>query len=62
MVDRYYVRVDMASGIVNDANAWGEEHGNPRYILKLIQRLVTVSLRTVDIVESLPPLNIPESE
>lgn len=59
VVDRYYVRVDKASGIVNDANAWGEEHGNPRYILELIQRLVTVSLRTVDIVESLPPLNIP---
>jgi len=60
VVDRYYVRVDKASGIVNDANAWGEEHGNPRYILELIQRLVTVSLRTVDIVEALPPLNIPK--
>jgi predicted helicase len=55
------VRVDMASGIVNDANAWGEEHGNPRYILELIQRLVTVSLRTVDIVQSLPALNVPTS-
>jgi predicted helicase len=62
VVDRYYVRIDKASGIVNDANAWGEEHGNPRYILELVQRLVTVSLRTVDIVESLPPLNIPEGE
>lgn len=59
IVDRYYVRTDKASGIVNDANAWGDEHGNPRYILELIQRIVTVSLRTVDIVESLPPLNIP---
>jgi predicted helicase len=62
VVDRYYVRVDKSSGIVNDANAWGEEHGNPRYILELIQRLVTVSLRTVDIVESLPRLNIPAAE
>lgn len=62
VIDRYYVRVDKASGIVNDANAWGEEHGNPRYILELIQRLVNVSLRTVDIVESLPPLNIPAAE
>ncbi len=62
VVDRYYVRVDKASGIVNDANAWGEEHSNPRYILELIQRLVTVSLRTVDIVEGLPPLNIPGAE
>lgn len=62
IVDRYYVRTDKASGIVNDANAWGEEHGNPRYILELIQRIVTVSLRTVEIVESLPPLNIPSQE
>jgi predicted helicase len=58
VVDRYYVRTDKASGIVNDANAWGEEQGNPRYILELIQRLVTVSTRTVEIVEGLPPLGI----
>nr|WP_246287103.1 type ISP restriction/modification enzyme [Schumannella luteola] len=60
ILERYRVKTDKASGIVNDANKWGEEHGNPRYILELIQRIVTVSLRTVDLVDSLPPLNIPD--
>ena len=62
IIDRYYVRVDKASGIVNDANMWGIEHGEPDYILNLIQRIVTVSIRTVEIVQSLPPLRIREEQ
>lgn len=58
IIDRYYVRTDKKSGIVNDANKWGEEHGNPRYILDLIQSIITVSVKTVEIVNSLPPLRI----
>lgn len=58
IIDRYYVRTDKKSGIVNDANKWGEEHGNPRYILDLIQSIITVSVRTVEIVNNLPPLRI----
>jgi hypothetical protein len=42
--------------------ACGIHADRPRYILELIQRLVTVSLRTVEIVGSLPPLNIPAAE
>ena len=53
-MDRYQVKVDKASGIENDPNQWGEEHGNPRYILDLLLRVITVSLRTLDIVEGLP--------
>ena len=54
IIDRYRVKTDSASGIVNDANAWGLEHDNPRYILDLILSSITVSLRTLDIVENLP--------
>ena len=54
IVDRYRVTVDKASGIENDPNKWGEEHGNPRYILDLLLSVITVSLRTLDIVDSLP--------
>ncbi|MBR2732996.1 MAG: DEAD/DEAH box helicase, partial [Selenomonadaceae bacterium] len=54
IIDRYRVKTDKASGIVNDANAWGIEHGNPRYILNLILSSITVSLRTLDIVDNLP--------
>lgn len=38
------VRPDRASGIVNDPNDWCTEVGDPRYILDLAKRVVTVSL------------------
>ncbi|WP_307812220.1 DEAD/DEAH box helicase [Lacisediminihabitans changchengi] len=58
ILERYQVKTDKPSGIVNDPNAWGEEHGNPRYILDLLKSIVTVSVETVRIVKSLPPLDI----
>ena len=60
ILERYQVKTDKASGIVNDPNAWGEEHGNPNYILDLLKSIVTVSVETVQIVKSLPPLRIAE--
>ncbi|MDG1267585.1 MAG: hypothetical protein P8O03_14815, partial [Ilumatobacter sp.] len=60
IIDRWYVKTDKASGIVNDVNQWGLEQGNPRYIIDLIKRFVTVSLRTVEIVDSLPKLRFDE--
>jgi len=56
IIDRYQVKTDKASGIVNDPNDWSREVGDPRYILDLFARIVTVSLRTMQIVDSLPPL------
>lgn len=60
IIERYQVKTDKASGIVNDPNDWAEEQGNPRYILDLLARIVTVSVETVKIVKSLPPLDIIE--
>jgi predicted helicase len=60
IIDRYYVKTDPASGIVNDPNAWALEHDQPRYIVDLIKRVVTVSLRTVEIVGQLPSLTFGE--
>ncbi len=37
VLERYQVKTDKASGIVNDPNDWGAEHGNPAYIVELIQ-------------------------
>lgn len=51
------MKTDKASGIVNDVNQWGLERGEPRYIIDLIKRVVTVSVRTVEIVNSLPTLD-----
>ena len=60
LIDRYQVKTDRASGLVNDPNDWAEEQGNPNYILDLLARIVTVSVETVKIVKSLPPLDIIE--
>lgn len=52
------VRTDTASGIVKDANAFAiETMGDPTYPLKLFQRVITVSLQTMNIVASLPKFN-----
>jgi predicted helicase len=56
VMDRYQVKIDKASGIVNDPNDWSREVGDPRYILDLLCRVVTVSVETVRIVNSLPAL------
>ncbi|MBD1213193.1 MAG: DEAD/DEAH box helicase [Dolichospermum circinale Clear-D4] len=54
IMERYKVTKDKDSGIINDPNHWSE---NPRYIVDLVKRIVRVSLETVRIVKSLPPLN-----
>lgn len=54
LVDRYQVKTDKASGIVNDPNDYSDD---PTYISGLIPRLVTVSMDTLYIVNGLPPLN-----
>ncbi len=58
IIDRYWVKTDKASGIVNDPNDWSREVGDPRYIVDLLARIVTVSLETVRVVDSLPPLGV----
>ena len=62
IIDRYQVKTDKASGIVNDPNDWSREVGDPRYILDLLARIVTVSLETMQIVDNLPPLAIRENQ
>lgn len=56
IVERYQIKTDKASGIVNDPNDWSREHEQPRYIIDLIGRIVTVSVRTMQIVDGLPSL------
>ncbi len=54
VMERYQVKTDKASGIVNDPNDWSDEIGDPRYIVDLVKRIVTVSVETMKIVKSLP--------
>ena len=52
VIDQYRVKIDKRSGIVNDPNRADQ----PRYIVDLIGRVISVSLQTVEIVEALPDL------
>ncbi len=52
VVDQYRVKIDRRSGIISDPNRESE----PQYIVDLIARVITVSLKTVEIVNGLPPL------
>ena len=62
IIDRYQVKTDKASGIVNDPNDWSRAIEDPRYIIDLLARIVTVSLETMKIVDSLPTLDIREGQ
>ena len=53
IIDRYQVKTDKASGIVNDPNDWADEVGNPRYIVDLISKVTRVAVETVRIVDGL---------
>ena len=57
VMERYAVTVNRDSQIRNDPNDWCREHGQPRYILDLIGRIVNVSIQTLDLMASLPPLS-----
>jgi predicted helicase len=57
VMERQAVSEHKDSGIVNDANLWATETMNdPAYPLKLFQRVITVSLKTLEIVKALPRL------
>jgi predicted helicase len=56
LIDRYQVKTDKASGIVNDPNDWCDEHDDPTYIVELIKKVTTVSVRTVELVGRLSGL------
>ena len=54
VIDQYRVKTDKRSGIVNDPN----RPDDPQYIVKLLGKVITVSLETVDIIDNLPELEI----
>jgi predicted helicase len=59
VMERQSVSTHKESGIVNDANLWARETvQNPAYPLELFQRVITVSLETMKIVNNLPALDI----
>ena len=55
VINQYCVKTDKRSGIVNDPN----RPDDPEYIVRLIGKVIAVSLETVKIVEGLPDLGAP---
>ena len=54
IVDRYQITTDKDSGIVNDPN----EYAGSTYILKLVLSVITVSMKTMEIVKNLPSIGL----
>lgn len=55
IMERYQYKQDTDTLIINDPNKWDED--NPRYILDLILSIITVSVKTVEIIERFPEHN-----
>ncbi|MDY6811794.1 MAG: type ISP restriction/modification enzyme, partial [Actinomycetota bacterium] len=53
IIDRYQVKTDKASGIVNDPNLWCDEQDDPTYIIDVIKKVTTISIETMRIVGEL---------
>lgn len=58
IIDRYQVRTDTASQITNDPNDWAEGVDDPRYIVDLVGRVVSLSIKTLELVDALPEFDL----
>lgn len=54
IMERYTITVDKDSQIENNPNLWCEENKNPRYILDLLLSVISLSVRTNELVKKLP--------
>ena len=57
IMERYQITIDPNSKIENNPNLWGRESGDKKYIFNLLLKLITLSLETLDIMDSLPNIS-----
>lgn len=57
IIDQYQVKTDKKSGITDDPNNYSEDE---KYIFNLLLRIINVSVQTVNLINSLPKLEIDE--
>lgn len=57
IIDQYQVKTDKKSGITDDPNDYSEDE---KYIFNLLLKIINVSVQTVDLINSLPKLEIDE--
>lgn len=56
IMERYAITVDKNSQIKNNPNLWCEENKNPRYILDLLLSVISLSLKTNELIKKLPKI------
>lgn len=56
-IDQYQTSTDKRSGIISDPN----RHGDEEYIVRLVGRVITVSVETVKLVKALPTVIVVEA-
>ncbi|MFR5115410.1 DEAD/DEAH box helicase [Turicibacter sanguinis] len=57
IMDQYQIKIDKNSEITDNPNEFSD---NPKYILNLLLSIINVSVQTVELINSLPPLEIGE--
>ncbi|MFY1049322.1 type ISP restriction/modification enzyme [Apilactobacillus sp. 1-1-2] len=57
IIDQYRIKTDKKSGITDDPNEFSYD---PKYILNLLLSVITVSMKTLDLIDELPPFEIDE--
>lgn len=55
IIDQYQVKTDMKSGITDDPNEFSDD---PKYILNLLMSVITVSMKTIELVGQLPKFEV----
>lgn len=56
IMERYAITTHKESKITNDPNDWAMEHNNPRYILDLLHSVITLSVKSMQIINDLPKI------
>lgn len=57
IIDQYQVKTDKKSGITDDPNEFSDD---PKYILNLLLSVITVSMRTLELIDELPEFEVHE--
>ncbi|HDF4753100.1 TPA: hypothetical protein PEJ37_000361 [Staphylococcus aureus] len=55
IIDQYNVSIDKKSGILDDPNDFSED---PNYILNLLLSVITVSMKTLGLIDKLPDFEV----
>lgn len=55
IIDQYRVKTDKKSGITDDPNEFSDD---PKYILNLLLSVITVSMKTLELIEKLPEFEV----